>query len=281
MLTGGPSGSKISTSAAPRGVAIRKLGTAPYGALPQRHQVQQPPVRLVGSVVARVTVGLHPFPPGDQHRPPFPGCRAATDAVAVAHPQRPGQAGPPDVARPAERDGALGRLVRGRKERFRIDAAASPANAPCFIGAALLDRSKQPRVASCDSDLVRTRHPCPCHQPTSPVGPVKRVVLLRTVRTSTTPAKVCTARYEISTRGLIYLAIKLAVKNRPIHYGTHSEEGRFSNRRLHHLRPVVADVADRGADRTDLDGREFGRRHGRQMLVRVAAAGKPGHPPLR
>jgi hypothetical protein len=42
------------------------------------------------------------------------------------------------------------------------------------------------------------------------------VVLLRTVRTSTTPARVCTARYEISTRGLIYLATKLAVKNRPI-----------------------------------------------------------------
>src|SRR3954452_3387309 len=150
MLTGGPPGSKISTSAGMRGVVIRKLGTAPYGALSQRNQVQQSPVRLVRSVVDRLTVGLHPLAPGDQHRPPFPGCRAAPDAVAVAHPQRPSQTGPLNSAPTAERKRALGRLVRGREEASRINAAPSSANPPPAIGAALIDLSKQPRVASCD-----------------------------------------------------------------------------------------------------------------------------------
>jgi hypothetical protein len=59
--------------------------------------------------------------------------------VTVTHLQRPGQARPLDDAGPAERDGALGRLVRSREKGLRIDAAACAASAPGFVGATFLD----------------------------------------------------------------------------------------------------------------------------------------------
>src|SRR3712207_9236677 len=80
-----------------------------------------------------------------QHRPAFAWRGAAPDPVTVAHLQRPGQARPLDVTGSAERHRALGRLVRSREERFRIDVAAGAAGAPRLIGAALLDRREQPR----------------------------------------------------------------------------------------------------------------------------------------
>ena len=244
----------------------RAAATAYAESAGQRDQREQPPVFLVRPVVDRLPVRLHPFSPGDQHRPAFPWCRAAPDSVAVPDLERPGQARTLHGAGSAERYRALRRLVRSREERFRVDAAAGATRAPCFVGASFLDCCEQSWVASSDGNFVRTRHTSPCHQPTSPVGPVLRVVTRphHAVRHHSGAGFYRTVGDQ--NKGLIYLETKLAFEKAYIYRQKPPAIMQLSeklgvHRRLQQMRPVVAHVAHRGADRSHLDRRELTLRH--------------------
>lgn len=85
-------------------------------------------------------------PPDNSHRPPLARRSRTPDAVAVAHIERPGQAGALHVATPTQTQGSIGRLIRRRKECFWIMTSANATCTPCVVMPAFSERLDQSRI---------------------------------------------------------------------------------------------------------------------------------------
>jgi hypothetical protein len=91
--------------------------------------------------------------------------------VTVPDVQRPGEARTLHLAGAAQCHGHVGRFAGRRKECFWIYALAYAAGTPRSVILSIPKSPKKSRVSFRGCDLLRAWQSCPCHTPTSPVGP--------------------------------------------------------------------------------------------------------------